>query len=648
MSDDFIIKPESISQENIKQDIREWLNNKPDAEKWSSFYDSATGQALIDLIAGLSSFLKYDSMMARREAYYQFAINRSSIIGGAQLNGYSAFRGMNSVVKINLTPSTSGVFNQYDDLGAVKDRRIIVLEAKPYNAGITIDVLCVVGELFEETLYAVNEKLNFFRFTKKNVSEHFRLFIGSDIVDMSSDTVEMLNGKISVQSNPLGSIDAKYLNYDSFAVRYTTGTPIKLEWVDLKDTSFTPDDVVLDATTGVKNLVEIISLYQKPEENYSIQVKAPLENETKNAVRGRNDQAKIFKKLDARFIDAKGQDVSAAVMKIIYLMENEGRLTEDEKINVQDVYENYRPHGLQPPVIEDPNRSPLKLKITLTLQPKKAGNIQQTVDEVLSTRRLILGDLLDLMAIEQAFEDYDFIKIARVEITGQSWASNTLYELGEYIKASPDNGKVYRVTKILAFTGAVEPIWPTVAANIVNDVDIEWTAVPRTEVAAYPYWLPSTAYSVDDIAKPSIGNGFVYRVRRHRKLSDNTEPTWPSIGSTPVSDIVGTLIKDKNVLWIVREKSGAGIQSWMPNKHYSRGETIVSTDPVSQDNNQLMFQVYAYLGKSNFVQPAFSLTVGDRVIDKSIEWTCLDQKSETIAIAENQYNVITTEIIVRN
>ena len=47
----FIIDPSSVSFEDLRQDVRDYLEAAPDALKWKDFFASGVGQTTIALIA---------------------------------------------------------------------------------------------------------------------------------------------------------------------------------------------------------------------------------------------------------------------------------------------------------------------------------------------------------------------------------------------------------------------------------------------------------------------------------------------------------------------------------------------------------------------------------------------------------------------
>ena len=641
---DFIIDNTTVSYEDAKTELQNFVDAMPDADEWSVFFASASGQKLVELIAGLLAFMKYDSVTARREAFLQYALGRSSQLGGAQNLGYSAYRGRNAVLKLNVTPSSTGVWAKYDIIGTVKDRDLIVLADTPYNSGVALDVDVVIGGLNTEEIVATTSSLDVFRFTQKNVSEDLRIFIDGTEVPYTKTIVDLLSGNFVLQSNPFGSVDAKYLNYLTFASRYNTGSIIKLEWVDLKNTIFTESNVVLDAAEGVLNTVEITSLFDAQETASSIKINAPLQNETKFVIRAREDQPKILTQIDTKISDATGEDVTAAIMRLFYLRSDDLRFTLTEKDALINQMNSYRPHGMKPVLIGDPVRIAVRLKIDIDLSGTTGDPVNDTkaITQALAYK---LKGLINLKDLEALIEALATVKIARIAFNGDSWVTITSYEVGQHAKASPDNGRIYQVLEILYSSSGSEPTWPTVANTTVTDGDIVWNAIPKDDPSGDTDWAATTVYRVGNQVRPTTPNGFIYEVAETLNASDSAEPTWTPLGGGTAEDHQGELVQDGDIVWVARPTEGTPA-AWTADTIYRIGDLVEATDTGASDTIGVMWQAYTYIGKSDVSQPTFLSTLGTTVIDGNLNWICQDPSQEVSQLNPNQYYTITEEITV--
>jgi len=641
----FIINPASINHASIRQDLVNFLAVQADATKWSPFFESTTGQNLIDLMSGLAAFFQYQTITARREAYIQFSKNRSSLLGAANFLGYSAFRGRNAIVSLTIIPATTGTWPKWYELGTVKDRKLILLSETIHNIGVPVTVLVAIGEIEIETILSPNTNLNVFKFTQKNVSEDIRVYFSSTEVAISKEIEDLLDGKVVCLSNSFGSVDVKYLNQLSFINRYTTGTAINLHWIDLKDTDFTLNDLALYISEGTLTVSSLNTVFTLPEGDDEIRVNAPLRSETKSAVRGRQDQPKIIKRLDTRIISASGEDVSAAIMRIYCVLLNDLRFNDAEKLTIISSFEPFRPHGLLPPIISAATRFKTQLNITYKPVVGAVGNIQTIINAKLATLNLKLGQTLDTDLLEQFLEDQDFIKIARVSLKGSTFLPTFAYELGELVTPTVINGKVYRVFSLLSFSGVTQPIWPIVADATINDGDIQWKAIPKTELAGISAWAASTAYTIGAIVKPSVVNNFVYEAVIEFRKSLGTQPTWPPLAGAQPEDLIGSFVKDGDILWQARPQEGTP-PVWLANTHYEKGYRVKATNQISSDTVAVMFEVYAYLGQTS-TEPIWPVTVNNTINSGNIKFVCLDPEGVIFELSKGQYwNLSATPVII--
>lgn len=630
---DFIIDPSSVSFAEIKADLTDYLNSRPDIAQWSLFLQSSAGSNLIDIVAALGAFGKIEAITARRESFIQFATNRSSIVGHSQFLGYSSYRGRNKVIKVTLVPAVSGVIEKYEYIGTVRDRYMIMESDTVVNAGVPIDVNVIIGEVLEETKISPSSNLNSFRFTKPNVSQDCRIFIGTTEIESTDNVEGMLSGKFVLQSNPLGSVDAKFLNLPSFATTYMTGTAIKLQWINLKNVDYDDSELTVYPDVGYLSAVETVSVFDTIETDTSIVVKAPLKNETSNAVRGREDQPKIFKQLASDILDASGEDISDAIMRIFLLRDGGITFTPAEKEALQKAFEPKRPHGLLPPIIEDADASPLNLDITLTLKKNSTTIPQDLVDATILPYKNTLGVIVDLPDIESSLETDVGVKIARVKVSGPSWTANSFYRMGQFVKKPSDNGLIYKAVGFKNHAGVSEPTWPLVSKQTVVDFEIVWKTIPKSDLAGISAWTASAIYKVGDQVKPSVANNFIYECIDVLFYSGPTEPSW--------SATIGSELNDKRLIWRTRAIEGT-VPTWSSNTAYKKGDVVKATSGLTT----VMFQCVGYLGKVGASQPSFSTVLDATFDDNDITWLVQDPLQVDHIAPKSQYFVISTNVVV--
>jgi hypothetical protein len=513
---DFPVDPSKISFTEIKKEYENYLASKPNAEQLSQFYLSSAGQTTIEIAAAYLAFLKYDSIVARRENYLPYAQTRGGIVAGGQTLGYSAFRGRNALLTITFTPSSSGVYPKFYNLGDVSGYGLILLEETVYNAGTPLTVQCVVGDILTDTLQATTDGASKFRFQEKRVSQDLRMYIGNDEVDVSDEILDLLENKFVIQSNAIGSIDALYLNDPSAQFNFISGSQINLQYIELRDLEFTASNVSLDETEGTLTNVEITQIFQSAESNESIRLNAPLQNETKFTIRGRNDYQKLLLLSSPDFIAAGGRDTAvAAVVEAFALKSDLSVLSQIEKDNlVVDISAN-RPFGVQPPIIIDPVPYFLDLSIEISIEAGVTGDPNALIRDILAPYEKQLSQpeeiqKIDFKVLEAQITALDIVQISRILVSPATWVLENSYRRGAHVVPVVSTGFIYEASEFVRYSGNTEPLWPDpipllppqtgfLYGQTIQDNDLVWVSIE--ENTNLQEWQADKAYRVGEQVK---------------------------------------------------------------------------------------------------------------------------------------------------
>lgn len=121
----------------------------------------------------------------------------------------------------------------------------------------------------------------------------------------------------------------------------------------------------------------------------------------------------------------------------------------------------------------------------------------------------------------------------REGVYAPEWRKNTAYLVGDYMRATPDNGNVYQAV----VNGKSMMKTPTFLTN----PNVEFSDATGNQ------WMSTYNYDVDDVAFPTDGSTTHYLVCETAGLSDTSEPNWTTIP-------VGATATDGSVVWR-REKT---------------------------------------------------------------------------------------------
>lgn len=496
----FVVDTSSLSYDEIRADIVNFIDTRPDAAKWRDFFASGSGQTLIELLSGISAFLGYDIITARRETFLPYVNLRSSAIAGSQTLGYSSFRGRNPVLNITFTPTSTNSFNRFDIIGSIKDRDLILDHDLVINTGVSTVARVIVGNLKEDEVTVQSANPSSFRFSTPNVSSDVRVFLRGDLVSTSERILDLINEKFVVQSNTLGAVDVLYLNLSTFVNRYRTGDLLKIQWVELRETTIASTDIKLDY--GDVDSYEFYSVYQPVESLSSIQINAPLYHETQFVIRGRSDYAKIFKLLDSSITYTTYKDITPAIVELSYMRTDLSLFYIGEKNNIIYQLLTYRPMGLEPPLIADPNPVFMKFLVDIKQKTSVLDPIPQ-VDAVIQSlaRKFPDNVTIDLEQLENDIETLDFVKIARVTIGSVERKNLTKYRRGACVTPVTPNGYTYINQGRTFKSGSSEPVWNSTVGQTTIDGDYRWKCYVLSS-PTYPTWTPNTEFSFGDLIRP--------------------------------------------------------------------------------------------------------------------------------------------------
>jgi len=397
----------SLSFEKIKEDLLNYLQSRPDYERWKDFFESSTGTILIELLAGLGSFLSHLLTVGRREAYLFPAMLKSSTIAMAQFLGYSAFRGKNSTATLTITPEYTTSVARFSSIGTYNDYDLVILSDVFLTEGQSQNVEVVIGKKGEETLSIDTNGIH--RFSTAFLSEDVRLLLDGAEVELGTSFEDLLNDKWLLVTNPLESVDAVYLGE-------ITGThELTLEYILFAQVDSIDISKAQCYYGTIESLVDF-TRYQSPESIDKIKSVAPAYHDLQKVIRSREDYVKLVKQLLPNAVDVAGNDPSPPEVQISYVLEDESLLSDDDKTSLLNELDKYRPFGLPVPTIVDPKK--LNSEIIAQLKVYSGSNmdeIKSTVQSVAGSFSKKLGITVDVDEIESMIESDSAVKVARVQ-----------------------------------------------------------------------------------------------------------------------------------------------------------------------------------------------------------------------------------------
>lgn len=610
----FIISPYAISFESIKNNLQNYILNKPENDVWKDFYVSSAGETIIEIAAALGAFYAYHFIVSRRESFLSTAQNYTSLIGLAQNLGYSVARGSNLQVKLKIVPNQTRTLSKWTVIGSYAEYDVVLIEDATLNEGIASEVSVIIGNSMIETLRIETNKLTQFTFSNDKVTDDYRLILNDKEVPISSEIKDAINDKYIAISNVLGSVDVFYLQKGNY--QYKSGDSLYLQFIErnnLEWANFANSNLNLDVSSQIIES-ELIKNKIEKESSSSIKLKAPIYHETSIVIRSRRDYSKYLLLANPEIVEANDKDIYPGLIAITYIKEDGTSLTEQEKQYWLDAIEESRPSGVAKAIIVDSILINKKLNITLWKSANSNINITigDTIQQILNEYEQKFEIDLDLKQIEHDIENIDGIKIARVELENSSWSSDTFYNQFDTITVENNN---YYINKFLNKTGEVEPTWPTEIGDIIIDNKIVWRKTDDYKGITIKSWEPSTLVNEYDYIK--VDDNSIFVCDGYANTTSTEEPDWNK-----------PYVFDNYIVWQKIDSEG-NFEKWEPNKIFVIGDIITTSGGNFRCSN--------YRGKSGVTQPSWNDIENGRLTDNDIEWYIMENGSHGIKLGWNEY-----------
>ena len=584
------LRLESLSFNDLKTDLLEFVQTKPDASRWKDFYEGSEGTIIIELVAGLGFYEAMKIIFGAESTYLQYATTLETARAVAQNLLYSSYRGANRRYTLKVTPDMTVSIPAMTPIGVQGEYDVVTTKDYVFNKDEEIEIEVVVGTYVESQIQIPSNELRVFRFLDSNISEDYVLFLNDKQVSTTSIAREILNDNYYVQTNASGGVNISYFNqYTDFKQKYTTGDILTLKYMQYEDVAYSKE-FIIDYVTS-ENL-EIISTINTniPESVESIQVKAPALFESQQLIRSRTDYEKVVSTLNTKFTQVKGRDLSPAYIELAYVLKDQSLLTFEQKEEIKQELELRRFFGIPLPYLADPLRTTIKLDIHLQLSTSSAAILAEytrVINDMLLDYQFKLNSTLDLIEIRQRLDKLEGVRQSTVSVVEDEFQRSSWYELGNTIKVKENT---YRVCNFTYKSGETEPTWITLENDFVLDNEIVWEIVPLTGHPAE--WEPKKGYKLCDTVVTSLLSeaGYMARMVEGKNISNVANPpTW--------STEIGSLTYDENLIWMAIPKVETA-EHWEPNTWFNPGN-IIKTGDVSQ-------QVVAIRKKSTNMEPEYS------------------------------------------
>ena len=576
------INLQSLSLTSAFSAIVNFFKSQENNQKWKDLTQGSEGTFLIRLLANIFSTLSYRVVAQARENYLSTAALPSSNIGLAVNLGYSVFRGSNLKRLIRITPNGNYTIPRLAQIGTFNETyNIYTLDEATLEEGVPTEIRTVVGNIKEETIIAGTSANKVFTLFTTGISEDFVLYVDAKEVPTTNVIKDMTEDKYLVRTNPYSSVDIMYLNtFPNFNYHYGTNSEITLRYVELADVG---DAEYTDGmfSYGTLNGVSNISSYLPFESVENIKINAPLDHETQNLIRSKQDYANRLQQIVPAAISTDWMAITPTYTQITYLKNDFTLLTEEEQRKVLELLEGERYFGTPLPDLTYPRRevAHLKISIALTNKYKNIADINLDIENILkSYYDARLGATFNTFDLERKIESLSYVKYARVEHFLNEREANTAYQLGYMVSYE---GNSYMATKILGTTGETTPRWnlPSSTPHEIDtgyetqDGNLVWRAYKKLPNMDLPIWRSTGQFGIGDFMQDPRIEKYMFKCVNIIKSSGFYVPDLTYAEA-------GDFFVDGAIVWVAKEYSSS-YDNWAPTTNYTLGDSV--NVPTSSD-----------------------------------------------------------------
>jgi hypothetical protein len=350
--------------------------------------------------------------------------------------------------------------------------------------------------------------------------------------------------------------------YEYSQYYYNTGSTLQLTYVELEDLTYSADSLALDV--GTINSYSVENTFQDIESLKEIKKNAPLYNETRYVIRGREDYRKIFQMLMTNCVDTNGFDPIPAVVELSYVKDHTNKVW---------MPNTYYESGTE--VLSSDNNGyvykamtsgysvSMKVGLSGSITPEwiKLGTNVNSEEDYMN-----IPIVVDYQLIWKAFP------ISTLTTTPINWSKNTEFTLGTKINI----GNPYVYFEVVQCN--TQPIWPTNIGQSVTDNAVIWSCVDTIYFDGYDseLWKQDHIFELNTFVTPVVDNGYFYKCVKSGK-SSSYEPEWTCV--------ICNKIIDNEVEWECYDKVDAvkyiknnAITSLVKYRQYGVSEPIIE-DP---------------------------------------------------------------------
>lgn len=392
----------SISFPEVKKFLKDYVESKPEYEsKWKDFFESGAGVNLIDVAAGVTAFLGFNSYMARKDSLLDYSALPSTVMTIASTLGYIYNRKSAPRLKITINSARNFSWKKEIPIGTIKGRNVCLIEDTIIKVGEhKYDV--VVGD-WKEVNTLLTESKDFYSFVVDGEVDNrfYNLLLNDEYVPLKKTQEELDSKSILVRSHKNGV----YLIFGNGIQgrKAELATQLKFEYIEPADKfmslTFSPSDLSLNIDGDIVNS-QIIDQGSNADSTDKLVALAPGYYGTQRTLISYSDYEYIGASYEGLVsCKARPHTKKCCAVDVFYLREDELRFTPTQLQEFEDYLESHSLLGtayfVYPPSPIDVDAS---VKIVLK-DPIRKNEIEQIIKDHLNFQCMKLGGTFSMSSI---------------------------------------------------------------------------------------------------------------------------------------------------------------------------------------------------------------------------------------------------------
>ncbi|AUR83140.1 hypothetical protein NVP1031O_158 [Vibrio phage 1.031.O._10N.261.46.F8] len=271
-----MIDPQSMTYEAILNDLFTYVQSLPDSKRWLDYFKFSEGATVMELMAGIGAFLRYNSLMTWRESSILTARLRSTIYGMADLFGYPPNREQAAKLTITFTASNDVWWDRLNPIGTIGSADISLLESTQIRRG-SNTVTVVLGRWVSRTQTSDTARpFSSFDWNVTDATDEsgvasvdnidntaVNIYVAGSLVTWTR-YVEELGTGTNVQLRTLSSQISVIFGSEDLGLPVQNGQEVMLQYIavdksNIDTNTYIPSEVTLLVDGSVATVVETVS-----------------------------------------------------------------------------------------------------------------------------------------------------------------------------------------------------------------------------------------------------------------------------------------------------------------------------------------------------------------------------------------------------